>query len=179
MALMVHEFISYATEIFASALQYYNRGVINGSTSTYGKGTVQRNIGLDKTMGFLDPNSDLGTVKLTLQKFYRINGGSPQLRGVASDIPLPDLFEFSKLREKDNPGALPWDEIQKADYKCWKYGLDLDPIKKASMERQKSNEVFSLIRSNAEWLSQQDDKVHTLNLKKYQDEQKKIKAAVK
>jgi carboxyl-terminal processing protease len=179
LAVMVDEFSASASEIFAAAIQDYDRGVIIGSTSTYGKGTVQRNIGLDKTMGFLDPNSDLGTVKLTLQKFYRINGGSTQLRGVSSDIQLPDLFEFSKLREKDNPGALPWDEIQKADYKRWKYGLDLDPIKKASIDRQKTSEVFSLIRSNAEWLSQQDDKVHTLNLKKYQEEQKKIKAAVK
>ena len=126
LAVMVDEFSASASEIFAAAIQDYDRGVIIGSTSTYGKGTVQRNIGLDKTMGFLDPNSDLGTVKLTLQKFYRINGGSTQLRGVASDIALPDLFEFSKLREKDNPGALPWDEVQKADYKRWKYGLELD-----------------------------------------------------
>ena len=69
--------------------------------------------------------------------------------------------------------------MQKADYKRWKYGLELGPIKKASQERLKSNEAFGLIRTNAEWLSQQDDKVHTLNLKKYQEEQKKIKATVK
>jgi carboxyl-terminal processing protease len=179
LAVMVDEFSASASEIFAAAIQDYDRGVIIGSSTTYGKGTVQRNIGLDKTMGFLDPNSDLGTVKLTLQKFYRINGGSTQLRGVSSDIALPDLFEFSKLREKDNPGALPWDEVQKADYKRWKFGLELAPIKKASQERLKSSEVFNLIRSNAEWLSTQDDKVQTLNLKKYQEEQKKIKAAVK
>jgi carboxyl-terminal processing protease len=179
LAVMVDEFSASASEIFAAAIQDYDRGVIIGSTSTYGKGTVQRNIGLDKTMGFLDPNSDLGTVKLTLQKFYRINGGSTQLRGVSSDIALPDLFEYSRLREKDNPGALPWDEIQKADYKRWKYGLDLAPIKKASQERVNANEAFATIRANAEWLSKQDDKVHTLNLKKYQEEQKKIKATVK
>lgn len=179
LAVMVDEFSASASEIFAAAIQDYDRGVIIGSTSTYGKGTVQRNIGLDKTMGFLDPNSDLGTVKLTLQKFYRINGGSTQLRGVASDIALPDLFEFSKLREKDNPGALPWDEIQKADYKTWKYGLELSPIKKASQDRLKGNETFSQIRNTAAFLSQQDDKVNTLSLKKYQEEQKKIKAAVK
>src|SRR5690606_19040255 len=121
----------------------------------------------------------LGTVKLTLQKFYRINGGSTQLRGVSSDIALPDIFEFSKLREKDNPGALPWDEIQKADYKPWKYGLDLEPIKKASLERQKANEVFSKIRAHAEFLAKQDNKVYTLNLKKFQAEQKKAKEAIK
>jgi C-terminal peptidase (prc) len=179
LAVMVDEFSASASEIFAAAIQDYNRGIIIGSSSTYGKGTVQRNIGLDKTMGFLDPNSDLGTVKLTLQKFYRINGGSTQLRGVSSDIALPDIFEFSKLREKDNPGALPWDEIQKADYKPWKYGLDLEPIKKASLERQKANEVFSKIRAHAEFLAKQDNKVYTLNLKKFQAEQKKAKEAIK
>jgi len=179
LAVMVDEFSASASEIFAAAIQDYDRGVIIGSTSTYGKGTVQRNIGLDKTMGLLDPNSELGTLKLTLQKFYRVNGGSTQLRGVSSDIALPDLFEYSKLREKDNPGALPWDEIQSADYKRWKYGLDLAPIKKASSERLKHNEAFNLIREKAQWLAKQDDKVYSLNLKKYQEEQKKISEVVK
>ncbi|HVK47920.1 MAG TPA: carboxy terminal-processing peptidase, partial [Pseudobacter sp.] len=145
----------------------------------YGKGTVQRNIGLDKTMGLMDANSDLGTLKITLQKFYRINGGSTQLRGVSSDITLPDIYEFSKLREKDNEDALPWDEIQKASYSRWKYGLDLAPIRKASEGRLKGNDAFNLIRTNAEWLTKQNDKVASLNLTKYQDEQKQIKATVK
>jgi C-terminal peptidase (prc) len=179
LAVMVNEFSASASEIFAAAIQDYNRGVIIGSTSTYGKGTVQRNIGLDKTMGFLDPNSELGTVKLTLQKFYRINGGSTQLRGVNSDIPIPDLFEYTKIREKDNPGALPWDEIQKADYNSWKYSLDLTPIRKASEERIKNNIVFTTIHNNAEWLAKQNDKQVSLNLKKYQEEQKKNKAIAK
>lgn len=179
LAVMVNEFSASASEIFAAAIQDYDRGLIIGSTSTYGKGTVQRNIGLDKTMGMLDPNSDLGTLKITLQKFYRINGGSTQLRGVSSDINLPDIYEFSKLREKDNEDALPWDEIQKAGYNRWKYGLDLAPIQKASEERLKGNDAFNLIRTNAEWLTKQNDKVASLNLKKYQDEQKQIKATVK
>jgi carboxyl-terminal processing protease len=179
LGVMVNEFSASASEIFAAAIQDYNRGVIIGSTTTYGKGTVQRNIGLDKTLGILEPNSDLGTVKLTLQKFYRINGGSTQLRGVSSDITLPDVFEYSPLREKHNPDALPWDEIQKADYSNWKYSLDLNPIKKASLERVKNNESFNRIKTNAEWLSKQNDKVYTLNLKKYQDEQKQVKATVK
>jgi carboxyl-terminal processing protease len=179
LGVMVNEFSASASEIFAAAIQDYNRGVIIGSTTTYGKGTVQRNIGLDKTLGILDPNSELGTVKLTLQKFYRINGGSTQLRGVTSDITLPDVFEYSPLREKHNPDALPWDEIQKADYSNWKYSLNLDPIKKASAERVKNNESFNRIRHNAEWLSKQNDKVYTLNLRKHQEEQKQVKATVR
>jgi carboxyl-terminal processing protease len=179
LAVMVNEFSASASEIFAAAIQDYDRGVIIGSTSTYGKGTVQRNIGLDKTMGFLDPNSELGTIKLTLQKFYRINGGSTQLRGVAADVNIPDIFENTKIREKDNPDALPWDEIQKADYNRWKFGLDLNPIRKSSAERIKNNALFTTIHNNAEWLAKQSDKQVSLSLKKYQEEQKKNKAIAK
>lgn len=179
LAVMVNEFSASASEIFAAAIQDYNRGIIIGSTTTYGKGTVQRNIGLDKTLGILEPNSELGTIKLTLQKFYRINGGSTQLRGVSSDIALPDVLEYSPVREKNNPDALPWDEIQKADYSNWRYSLDLNPIKQASNSRIQANPSFSLIKSNAEWLAKQNDKLYTLNLKKYQDEQKQIRLKVK
>lgn len=179
LAVMVNEFSASASEIFAAAIQDYDRGVIIGSTSTYGKGTVQRNIGLDKTMGFLDPNSELGTIKLTLQKFYRINGGSTQLRGVAADVNIPDIFEYTKIREKDNPDALAWDEIQRADFNRWKYGLDLNPIRKASTERIKNNALFTTIHNNAEWLAKQSDKMVSLSLKKYQEEQKKNKAIAK
>ncbi|RYG02918.1 MAG: tail-specific protease, partial [Chitinophagaceae bacterium] len=157
LAVMVNEFSASASEIFAAAIQDYNRGVIIGSTTTYGKGTVQRNIGLDKILGMTNSNSDLGTVKLTLQKFYRINGGSTQLRGVSSDIVLPDITEYYKAREKDNPDALPWDEITKAEYSGWKYGLDLAPIKAASENRTKSNEFFNLVSSKGQWLVQQNE----------------------
>lgn len=179
LGVMVNEFSASASEIFAAAIQDYNRGIIIGSTTTYGKGTVQRNIGLDKTLGILEPNSELGTIKLTLQKFYRINGGSTQLRGVSSDITLPDVLEYSPLREKNNPDALPWDEIQKADYHNWRYSLDLSPIKQASNSRISASASFNIIKENAKWLSKQNDKEYTLNLKKYQDEQKEIRNRVK
>jgi len=174
LAVMVNELSASASEIFAAAIQDYKRGVIIGSTSTYGKGTVQRNIGLDK-LGFLDANSELGTIKLTLQKFYRISGGSTQLRGVYSDIVLPDAYEYFKIREKDNPDALPWDEIQKADYTPWKYAYDLNVIKGMSNDRLRSNSVFSKIRSDAEWLNKESEKVYSLNLDKYREDQKQVK----
>lgn len=179
LAVMVNEFSASASEIFAAAIQDYNRGVIIGSSTTYGKGTVQRNIGLDRTLGMVDPNSDLGTVKLTLQKFYRINGGSTQLRGVSSDIFLPDVFEYSKLREKNNPDALPWDEIQKADYTNWRYGLNLEPIKAASSNRINSSPSFTQIRKSAEWLAKENDKSYSLQLSRYLEDQKQVKQAVK
>ncbi|HEY4874572.1 MAG TPA: carboxy terminal-processing peptidase [Puia sp.] len=178
-AVMVNEYSASASEIFAAAIQDYKRGVIIGSTSTYGKGTVQRNIELDKSLGFSDANNDLGTIKLTLQKFYRINGGSTQLRGVASDVVLPDILEYSKVREKDNPDALPWDEIQKADYKTWKYAYDLNPIVKASEERLKNDSAFSIINKDAAWLNDQNDKSHSINIDKYRQEQKKWSSTVK
>jgi len=174
LAVMVNEFSASASEIFAAAIQDYKRGLIIGSTTTYGKGTVQRNIGLDKSQGFMSTNSDLGTIKLTLQKFYRINGGSTQLKGVASDIVLPDFYEYSKLREKDDPDALPWDEIQKADYSPWKYSFDPNNIRASSQARVSLNPAFNLIKTNTEWLAKENDKVYSLNIDKYRDEKKKL-----
>jgi carboxyl-terminal processing protease len=179
LAVMVNEFSASASEIFAAAIQDYKRGLIIGSTTTYGKGTVQRNIGLDKTQGFMSANSDLGTIKLTLQKFYRINGGSTQLKGVASDIVLPDFYEYSKLREKDDPDALPWDEIQKADYAPWKYSFDANNIRTSSQARVSINPAFNLIKTNTEWLAKENDRVYSLNIDKYRDEKKKISATYK
>jgi carboxyl-terminal processing protease len=182
-AVMVNELSASASEIFAAAIQDYHRGVIIGSTSTYGKGTVQRPIGLDKSMGFMESNSDLGTLKLTLQKFYRISGGSTQLKGVASDIILPDIYpdiyEYSKIREKDNPDALPWDEIAKADYNTWKYAYDLNTLKAMSSQRLQGNGSFDQIRKDEEWLSSIQDKVYPLSLTQYQQEQKQVKSTVK
>jgi carboxyl-terminal processing protease len=183
-AVMVNELSASASEIFAAAIQDYHRGVIIGSTSTYGKGTVQRNIGLDKSMNFMvDPNSELGTIKLTLQKFYRISGGSTQLRGVVSDIALPDIYpdiyEYAKFREKDNPDALPWDEIAKAEYTPWKYAYDVNNIKTMSAERLKSNSALQLIRQDEDWLNKEKDKVYPLNVQKYRLEQKQLKDTYK
>lgn len=179
LAVMVNEFSASASEIFAAAIQDYGRGVIIGSTSTYGKGTVQRNIGLDPVTGFSMSNSELGTVKLTLQKFYRINGGSTQLRGVNSDIVLPDNLEYLKLREKDDPDALPWDEISKSPYSTWKSGYNLERIKEMSNIRLENDPTFKLIKESTEWLSKQNDKVYPLQLEKYKAEQEKVRNTVK
>jgi carboxyl-terminal processing protease len=176
---MVNEFSASASEIFAAAIQDYKRGVIIGSSSTYGKGTVQRVIGLDKEMGFLSANSELGAVKLTMQKYYRVNGGSVQLRGVSSDIVIPDLYEHIKLREKDDPDALSWDEIQRADYTAWKPSYDLSSIKSASAARINNNNTFNLIKQKTEWLAGQNDKMYSLKMDKFRDEKKAFNATNK
>lgn len=177
LAVMVNEFSASASEIFAAAIQDYGRGVVIGSTSTYGKGTVQRSIGLDPE-NFLSNNSELGSVKLTLQKFYRINGGSTQLKGVVPDIVLPDQYEYLKFREKDNQNALPWDEINKASYKNWKGDYDLQTIKNLSNNRVQNNPAFQTIKETTEWLSKMNDKEYSLKLDKYRSEQKALRAKV-
>jgi carboxyl-terminal processing protease len=182
LAVMVNEFSASASEIFAAAIQDYNRGIVVGSTSTYGKGTVQRNIGLERETSIVGSsgNSELGTIKLTLQKFYRINGGSTQLKGVTPNIIIPDQFEYLKYREKDNPDALPWDEIQKATYNLYNtQQYDLSAIQNASQLRISSNLSFTAIRESLKYLEQSNDKEYTLNLKKYQDEQKKLRETMK
>jgi carboxyl-terminal processing protease len=174
---MVNEFSASASEIFAAAIQDYNRGIIVGSTSTYGKGTVQRNIGLEKEVSINQNSgsSDLGTIKLTLQKFYRINGGSTQLKGVTPNIVIPDPYEYLKYREKDNPDALPWDEIQKANYAPYNLQqYDLNAIQNASLQRIKESPSFNAVLDNQKLMEQANDKEVTLNLKKYQEEEKKM-----
>ena len=178
LAVMVNEFSASASEIFAAAIQDYHRGVIIGSTSTYGKGSVQRSIGLDPQSNFMSSNSDLGSLKLTLQKFYRINGGSTQLKGVTPDVVIPDKYEYLKMREKDNQNALPWDEVSKATYNEWKPGYDMQTIKNLSNQRINSNPSFTAIRQGTEWLSKQNEKVYPLQLDKYRQEQKMIREAV-
>jgi carboxyl-terminal processing protease len=175
LAVMVNEFSASASEIFAAAIQDYNRGVVIGSTSTYGKGTVQRSIGLDPE-NFMNQNSDLGSVKLTLQKFYRVNGGSTQLKGVIPDVVLPDQYEYLRFREKDNTNALPWDEISKAGYDTWKGEYDLGTIKNLGIARVNSSPSFQTIRQTTEWMSKQNDKEYPLQIDKYRAEQKILKA---
>ncbi|MBD0287014.1 MAG: carboxy terminal-processing peptidase [Flavisolibacter sp.] len=179
LAVMVNEFSASASEIFAAAIQDYHRGVIIGSTSTYGKGTVQRHIGLDPQSSIFSSNSDLGSLKLTLQKFYRINGGSTQLRGVTPDVVIPDQYEYLKFRERDNENALSWDEINKASYKVWNNDYDLQTIKNLSNTRVANSPVFRKIKENTEWLSHQNDKEYPLQIDKYKKEQKEIRTAVK
>jgi carboxyl-terminal processing protease len=183
LTVMVDEFSASASEIFAAAIQDYKRGIIIGSTSTYGKGTVQRSIPLNpesENAIFSNKNiEDLGSVKLTLQKFYRVNGGATQLKGVTPDIVIPDRMEYLKFREKDNTAALPWDEIAKADYKPWTTTVSNDVVISYSGSQIAKNATFNKIKESISWLEQYSDKAYSLNLNKYKEEQKQFKAKVK
>lgn len=180
LAVMVNEFSASASEIFAAAIQDYGRGVVLGSTSTYGKGTVQRNIGLEPNTGLFNKEvTDIGTIKLTLQKFYRINGGSTQLKGVTPHIVLPDQYETLKYREKDNPDALPWDEIQKAFYAKLMPSYDLELIKRKSFDRISEHPTFNAIKASSMLLEKANEKVYSLQLSKYLEEQKQLRESFK
>jgi carboxyl-terminal processing protease len=183
LTVMVDEFSASASEIFAAAIQDYKRGIVIGSTSTFGKGTVQRTIPLnpesDNAIFSNKEVEDLGSVKLTLQKFYRINGGATQIKGVTPDIVIPDRFEYLKFREKDNPAALPWDEISKTDYKPWTSTISNDVVVNYSDQQLAKNTTFKKIKESIVWLEQYSGKAYSLNLDKYKEEQKQVKAKVK
>ena len=182
LTVMVDEFSASASEIFAAAIQDYKRGIIVGSTSTYGKGTVQRTIPLNpesESALFSKKTEDLGTVKLTLQKFYRINGGATQLRGVVPDVIIPDRMELAKAREKDNVAALAWDEIAKADYKLWTSNYSTDRVVASSNEQVKNNVSFKKMRDKIDSIDKESDRAFSLNLIKYQLSQKQLKTRYK
>ncbi len=183
LAVMVDETSASASEIFAAAIQDYKRGLIIGSTSTYGKGTVQRNIPLnpesENALFSAKKTDDLGSVKLTLQKFYRINGDATQLKGVTPDIVLPDRLEYLKFREKDNPNALKWDEINKADYKPWASNITTPALVSSANSDVNKSSTFGKIKTNVQWLEKYNDREYSLNLTKYKEEQKELKDVVK
>ena len=124
-------------------------------------------------------NSELGSLKLTLQKFYRINGGSTQLKGVVPDIVIPDQYEYLPFREKDNDDAMKWDEISKANYSKWNSGYDLQTVKNLSNQRIAATPAFAKIKQTTEWLSKQNDKEYPLQLDKYRAQQTKLRSMVK
>jgi len=182
LTVMVDEFSASASEIFAAAIQDYKRGIIVGSTSTYGKGTVQRTIPLapeSESAIFNKKGEDLGTVKLTLQKFYRVNGGATQLRGVVPDVIIPDRMELAKAREKDNPTSLSWDEIAKVDYKPWTSTFSTDMVAASANEQAKANITFKKMREKIDSIDKENDRAYSLNLIKYQTAQKQLKARYK
>src|SRR6185312_6512088 len=109
-----------ASEIFAAALQDYGRAVVVGDKNTFGKGTVQTILPIGRFASLLGSHTDEdGALKLTIQKFYRVAGGSTQLHGVASDIVLPSLSDLPEFGEGALKNALPYDEVTKAKYTKW------------------------------------------------------------
>ena len=171
LVVMVNSFSASASEILAAAIQDYKRGVILGSKQTYGKGTVQNVIDLNQ---FVKSNvmGDLGALKTTTQKFYRINGGSTQLEGVTSDIVMPDKYAYVKAGERDVDNAMLWDKIDAADYATWNNQNNFELAITNSKKRLAQNKQLKLIDENAKWINDRsEDDIYSLKMDKFKEEQ--------
>lgn len=181
LAVLVNTYSASASEILAAALQDYGRAIIVGSNSTFGKGTVQRFLDLDRTIRGYSELKPLGEVKLTTQKFYRINGGSTQLQGVTPDIILPDNLHYIKTGEREREYAMEWTEIPAVDYSQDVMGIKhLDKIKARSEKRIAGDATFQKILENAKRLEEQRDQTeYPLQLAAYQKLLKEQEAEAK
>jgi carboxyl-terminal processing protease len=173
LVLMVNQYSASASEIIAAAMQDYKRAVIVGSNHTFGKGTVQRFVDLNETVRSKDA-SEFGSLKITIQKFYRIDGGATQLKGVSSDIELPDNFTYLESGEGEQDFPMAWDKIKPAGYKSYdKYFTDFSAVKANSNKRVKESPIFKLIDENAKRIKEEDQRKEvSLNLKTYMAENK-------
>jgi carboxyl-terminal processing protease len=164
-----------ASEILAAVIQDYKRGIIVG-TNSFGKGTVQSFVDLDN---FLMPQFDtikpIGSVKITQQKFYRINGGATQLKGVTPDVVLPDPYALIERGEKEYDNAMPWDEISRANYSEFT-NINYMNIVKNSGKRIKASPQFALIEQQAKEVKvKKDDTKYSLKLDSFRAEQKMLR----
>lgn len=167
LVILVNELSASASEILAAAMQDYKRAIVIGSKQTYGKGTVQNVLDLNR-MVRNNTNGDMGALKFTTQKFYRINGGSTQLEGVKSDVVVPDRYSYINVGEKDQENPLAWDKIEPADYTLWENYFDYNSTIEKSKERMANNEQLKLIDQNAQWVKKiRDREIYSLNYDDY------------
>lgn len=165
--ILVNEFSASASEILAAALQDYNRAIVMGSQQTYGKGTVQNVIDLNRIIA-VNQYGDLGALKVTTDKFYRINGGSTQLEGVKSDIIFPSQYGSIQIGEKDQSNPLSWDKITPARYAINKYDSRNTYAIEKSKARLAKNPMINLIHEQGEWIKlKQNDYNFHLNYNSY------------
>ena len=179
LVVMANEFSASASEIFAGAMQDYKRGIVVGSSSTYGKGTVQRNVAFGKPLDSLGIQTEYGSVKLTFQKFYRISGSSTQKKGVVPDVILPDEYEYLKYREKDNESALSWDEMERARYNVWPNNAQLSQVVQVTNSKLQNDTALNKFKKNLLWVSSQIETPVYLKLDKYQAFKKRIQEVSK
>ena len=169
LVVMVNQFSASASEILAAALQDYERAVIVGTNSTFGKGTVQRFVDLDRAYNSYEDLKPMGNLKITMQKFYRIDGGSTQLNGVVPDVILPDNYHFIETGEREYDNAMAWTEIEPLDFSqdVFKVG-DLDMLSKKSKARVDNHDSFQLVLENAKRLKRnQDESVYPLDFEDF------------
>ena len=167
LVILVNEGSASASEILAAAMQDYKRAIIIGGNQTWGKGTVQTVFPLNRMVRG-NTNGDLGALRYTTQKYYRINGGSVQLEGVKSDINVPYRYKYLEFGEKDSENPLKWDEIDKVEFTPWNSNFDFEEAINKSKLRMASNEYLKLIDENAKWIKFiRDNKIINLNYEKF------------
>ncbi|MCB0662080.1 MAG: carboxy terminal-processing peptidase [Saprospiraceae bacterium] len=181
LVVLVNDFSASASEILAAALQDYDRAVIVGTNSTFGKGTVQRFFDLDRAIIGNNEVKPLGQIKLTMQKFYRVNGGSTQLKGVIPDVILPSSYAYIETGEKENDYPLEWTEIPSVEYSQDVYEVNgLDRIVASSEKRVAQNDVFQKVEANAVRLKEQRDlSKYPLSLHEFQTWNDELEAEAK
>ena len=179
LVILVNGLSASASEILAAAMQDYKRAIIIGSEQTYGKGTVQNLIDLNQWLRKNDLG-DMGALKLTTQKFYRVNGGSTQLEGVKSDVVMPDRYSYMEVGERDYDNPLPYDKIEPAEYDIWDGYIDFQETIDKSKARMAQNEQLKLIDENAQWIKMKRDEMEvSLNYYEYNTETLKRKEETK
>ena len=167
LVILVNEGSASASEILAAAMQDYKRAIIIGGNQTWGKGTVQNVFPLNRMVRG-NTNGDLGALRYTTQKYYRINGGSVQLEGVKSDINVPYRYKYLEFGEKDSENPLQWDEIDKVEFDTWNSNFNFEEAITQSNKRMADNEYLKLIDENAKWIkSIRDNKLINLNYDKF------------
>ena len=170
LVILVNEGSASASEILAAAMQDYKRAIVIGGNQTWGKGTVQVVFPLNRMVRG-NTNGDLGALRYTTQKYYRINGGSVQLEGVKSDINVPYRYKYLDFGEKDSDNPMQWDEIGKADYSTWQSNFDFNQAIEKSKIRMENNNYLKLVDENAKWIkSVRDNKIVNLNYDDFKEE---------
>ena len=170
LVVMVNNFSASASEIFAAAIQDYQRGVIVG-VNTFGKGTVQRFFELDQLAKHFNAPQEilpLGSIKQTISKFYRIDGGATQLKGVQPDIILPEPYMYVETGEKEYDFALPWSSIKASNYKKLDRNYDMNTLMKNSKIRIEKDTFFNTIDEQAKFVKRvQNKSAYPLNYKEF------------
>ncbi|MET3536919.1 carboxyl-terminal processing protease [Chryseobacterium limigenitum] len=175
LVIMQNELSASASEILAGAMQDYGRAMIIGSPQSFGKGTVQTFVDLNR---FLNTEDDFGSLKLTIQKFYRITGESTQRKGIVSDIQMKDFFTYAEIGERYDDYALAWDKIPSTTFQKLNY-FDVKALEKASNDRMSKNTNYQLLLESAQWREKLDkEETITLNINKFNELMKQRKAQI-
>lgn len=176
LVIMQNEISASASEILGGVVQDYGRGIVVGSPQSYGKGTVQTFVDLNR---FLSTNDDFGSLKLTIQKFYRVTGESTQKKGIEADIKMNDLFTHAEIGERYDDYALAWDKIQPAAFNRITT-LDIAALQKNSAARLAKDKDYQLLQESAKWReSLNKEESITLNETKFNEVMKERKAQIK